>query len=108
MKMVITIIPGDNGFAEDKDSAKKIRLEIILPALERSDEIILDFTGVTSTTQSFIHALIGETLKRYGEDVLDRISFHHCNPQVQSIVSLVVDYSLGGFEAIEDEKPKKN
>ena len=78
-------------------------MTLILPALAEKEQVILDFSEVNFVTQSFMHALIGEALKRYGENVLDEIVFHKCNAQVKSIVSLVVDYSLGGFEQpIED------
>jgi len=41
--------------------------------------------------------LIGELLKRYQDEALERIEFKNCSPQLKSLVSLVVDYSLGGF-----------
>jgi len=97
MKEVITISPGVGKFAEDKDEARKIRLEKILPILNEGNSIVLDFTDVEFVTQSFIHALVGEALKQYGDDVLDRIEFRSCSTQPQSVIELVVNYSLGGF-----------
>ena len=59
-------------------------------------------------TQSFVHALIGEALKRYGAKALDRIEFRNCSRQLKSLIPLVVDYSLGGFEKPSTrEKPSK-
>ena len=95
---LVSIEPGPNGFAEDKDYARNLRLEVLLPALDRADEVIVDFSAVSFSTQSFIHALIGEALKRHGEAVLARIQFKGCGPQVRELISLVVDYSLGGFD----------
>ena len=83
-------IVGD--FAENKDLARKIRIEKIIPQLEKGEEIVLDFTGVESTTQSFIHALISDLIRNYGADVLDKISFKGCNDSVKKIISIVVDY----------------
>ncbi len=97
MKKTIELKPGIVGFAEDKDQARIIRLNTILPALERGDNIVIDFRHVKYATQSFIHALLGETLYKYGEDLLDRVEFKNCTPQLQSVIELVVDYSLGGF-----------
>lgn len=97
----IVLDSGVNGFAEDKDKAKRIRLGELLPALERGEMVVLDFAAVRYATQSFVHALIGEALKKYGEVVLDRIEFKNCSPQLQSVIELVVDYSLGGFPAVE-------
>ena len=97
MKKIIELKPGIAGFAEDKDHAKLIRLETLLPALERGEHIILDFRHVKYATQSFIHALLGEALYKYHEELLDRVEFKNCTPQLQGVIELVVDYSLGGF-----------
>jgi hypothetical protein len=97
MSISIKLRPGVDGFAEDKDYAKQIRTDRLLPALERGDTILLDFSGVAYATQSFVHALIGEALKKHGEAALDRLEFRNCSPQLRSLVELVVDYSLGGF-----------
>jgi hypothetical protein len=93
----IELRPGVAGFAEDKDQAKAIRIETVLPALERGEYIVLDFQHVNYATQSFIHALLGEALYKYSESLLDRIEFKNCTPQLQSVIELVVDYSLEGF-----------
>ena len=93
----IRLTAGIGGFAEDKDYARELRRTKILPALDRGERIALNFALVKYATQSFVHALIGEALKKYGETVLDRVEFQHCTPQIQSVIELVVDYSLGGF-----------
>jgi hypothetical protein len=99
MKNKIRLSAGIGGFAEDKEYAQKLREEKILPALQAGGEIALDFSLVKYATQSFVHALIGEALKKHGEPVLERIEFQHCTPQLQSVIELVVDYSLDGFPA---------
>lgn len=97
MNMKIQLTAGIGGFAEDKDYARELRREKILPSLDRGQRVSLDFRLVKYATQSFVHALIGEALKKHGEEVLDRLDFQHCTPQIQSVIELVVDYSLGGF-----------
>ena len=97
MPIELAVHSGVDGFAEDKDEARRMRVEIVLPALSRDEDICFDFSQVRYATQSFIHALIGEPLKQYGEAILDRIEFRNCSPQVQNIIEIVVDYSLGGF-----------
>jgi hypothetical protein len=86
-----------SGLAEDKDYARRLRLETILPALERRERIVLDFSAVSFATQSFVHALLGEALKRYEEGALALLEFKKCSKQVRDIIEIVVDYSLGGF-----------
>jgi len=94
----VQIPPGVGGLAEDKDEAKALRIEKVLPALTASRTVVLDFSTVDRATQSYVHALIGEALGRWGEDVLDSIEFRSCSDQLREVVTLVVDYSLGGFE----------
>lgn len=88
----IKIIRITGSFAENKDSARDIRLTKIVPALEKKEEIILNFEGVEGATQSFIHALISEVIREYGTEVLDKISFKNCNEKVRKIISMVVEY----------------
>lgn len=108
MNTTIPIQASTSGFAEDKEAAKQLRLTKILPALEREDSVILDFGNVKYATQSFIHALIGEPLRRYQQKALGHLEFKNCSPQLKSLVELVVDYSLGGFaEEPMSDKPRK-
>ena len=95
--MEIRIPPGISGFVEDKDFARDLRKEKIIPALEAGDIVVLDFADVKYATQSFIHALVGEALKRFGEDALSRLEFRHCSQQLRSVIELVVDYSFTSF-----------
>ncbi|HLC77264.1 MAG TPA: STAS-like domain-containing protein [archaeon] len=88
----IKILPKTGKFAEDKDAARNIRLSEIIPALEKEDIVILDFQGVDSATQSFIHALISDIIRKNGTDILERLIFKNCNSTVKKIISIVVDY----------------
>jgi len=79
-------------FAENKDVAQLLRKEKIVPALEKGEEVILDFQDITAATQSFIHALVSDLIRNYGPRVLDKVLFKNCNETVQKIVGIVVDY----------------
>ena len=79
-------------FADNKDVARDLREQTILPALEKGQEVQLDFFGVDATTQSFVHALISEAFRRYGPEVLDRLIFKNCNEVVRGAVVLVAEY----------------
>ncbi|NTW30347.1 MAG: STAS-like domain-containing protein [Candidatus Moranbacteria bacterium] len=89
-EIVLKDIVGD--FAENKDLAREIRINKIIPALEKKEEVVLDFSGVNSVTQSFVHALISSLMRQYGDDVLEVISFKNCNETVSKIISIVVEY----------------
>lgn len=84
-------------FAENKDIARDIRLQEIIPALTKNEEVVLDFEKVGAATQSFIHALISDILRNYGNDVLDRITFKSCNDTIKKIINIVVDYMQDGI-----------
>ncbi len=79
-------------FAENKDIARDIRLKKLIPALKKGQNIVLDFENIDGATQSFIHALISDLIRKYGNDVLDEIQFKSCNDVVKAIITIVTDY----------------
>jgi len=83
-------------FAENKDIARELRIKEIIPALKKDGGIILDFKNIDAATQSFIHALISDLIRKYGNEVLDKIEFKSCNENVQKIVMIVTDYMQEG------------
>jgi uncharacterized protein DUF4325 len=97
MNTIIEIPTGPSGFAEDKDQARQLRTSKVLPSLEKGRRIELDFLNIRYATQSYIHALIGEALQKFGDSALDLMEFKNCTDSVRSVIELVVDYSLGGF-----------
>lgn len=78
-------------FAENKDIAKSIRMDEVLPFLDK-EEITFDFNNVNGATQSFIHALISDLIRKNGIEVLDKISFKNCNETIKEIINIVVEY----------------
>ena len=88
----IRIFDRAGAFAENKDVAREIRLKEILPAFEKDEEVILDFTDVGAATQSFIHALISDVFRKYGSSTLERVAFKSCNETVKKIIGIVADY----------------
>jgi hypothetical protein len=79
-------------FAENKDIARDLRLQHIIPSLEKNEDVVLDFLGIDSATQSFIHALISDLIRKQGPDVLDQISFKSCNETIKKIINIVISY----------------
>lgn len=92
MITTISLFESTGAFAENKDIARDIRLKTLLPALERNDEIVIDFENVTGATQSFIHALISEPFRKYGDKTLDLIRFKNCNETIRQIITIVTEY----------------
>ena len=89
---LIKLLKVVGNFAENKDKARDIRLHQIIPALEKKQEVILDFEGIESATQSFIHALISDLIRKNGPEILDKLFFKNCNETTQKIIGIVVDY----------------
>ncbi len=94
---LIELLSRTGDFAEDKDVAKKIRIIEIDPEIKQNKKIQLDFAGVTSATQSFIHALISQVIRDNGIDALDNIQFKNCNSRVKTIIEIVVEYVQDGI-----------
>lgn len=99
----ITIFDKAGAFAENKDIARDIRLQEIIPALEANEDVVLDFGRVDAATQSFVHALISDVLRKFGNDVLDRISFKSCSETVKKIISIVIEYMQEGTGSAGDD-----
>lgn len=90
--MTIKILNFAGEFAENKDVARKIRVNKIMPALEKKNQVILNFSGVSGATQSFMHALISDAIRKYGNGVFDLILFKDCSPVVREVVNIVAEY----------------
>lgn len=88
----VNLRPLTGAFAENKDVAQTIRIEIIAPALARGESVALDFSGIEGATQSFIHALISELFREHGSVVLDRLQFKDCNQFIQQVITIVTEY----------------
>lgn len=90
--ITIKLFERTGSFAENKDLARDIRLKEIIPALEKKEQVVLDFENIDGATQSFIHALISDLIRYYGIDVLDDIAFKSCNETIQKVIGIVVAY----------------
>jgi hypothetical protein len=98
----INLFQYSSDFAENKDIARKLRLEEIEPTLKDGNDIVIDFQGVTSATQSFIHALISQTIRDLGINILEKINFKNCNEQIQTVIEIVVEYVQDGIFTEDD------
>ncbi len=94
----VQMLPLIGSFGENKDRARDLRIEEIMPTLGSGGDIVLDFEGVGSVTQGFIHALISDPIRRYGSEVLDHILFKNCSENIKQIIEMVVDYMQPNFD----------
>ena len=93
----IKIFDYTGDFAENKDIAREIRIKQIIPILEQKDKVIIDFEKVRSTTQSFIHALISDVIRKRGAGALNNIYFKNCNDIIKKIIEIVTEYMQDSF-----------
>lgn len=99
----ISIFERAGSFAENKDVARDIRINEIIPAIIGKQEVVLDFDKVDAVTQSFIHALISDLFRKFGFEVLDIVGFKSCNATVKKIIEIVIDYMQEGLSDEEAE-----
>ncbi len=92
MKIIIKIKNLVGDFAENKDVAKDLRITKIIPTLEDGKDVILDFSGVSGTTQSFIHALVSEPIRRFRDVALEKIHYKNCSDVVREVIKTVSEY----------------
>lgn len=79
-------------FAENKDIAKKLRVERIMPLLLKGEEVILDFDAVSGATQSFIHALISDPIRELKDVAFENLAYQNTNEGIREIISIVYRY----------------
>ncbi|MBI5452002.1 STAS-like domain-containing protein [Candidatus Gottesmanbacteria bacterium] len=90
--ITVSIKEKAGSFAENKDVARELRIKHIIPALKKNKTVIIDFSDVTGATQSFMHALISDTIRKFGEEVFDKLRFKNCSPLVKEVVTIVAEY----------------
>jgi len=79
-------------FCENKDKAKKLRTNIIIPAISQEKEVIIDFAKVEGATQSFIHALTAEPIRDFGDKAYNNLIFSNCNKDIMTVIDIVYEY----------------
>ncbi|MEI7579458.1 MAG: STAS-like domain-containing protein [bacterium] len=100
MKKTIKLVKIIGDFAENKDLAKKLRIEIIIPALKQGNEVILDFEKVNGATQSFIHALISEPIRTLGDVAFEKLFYKNTNDDIQTVISIVYRYMQESIDTL--------
>ena len=94
----ISIFKRAGKFAENKLIARDIRCLELAPAIKNDEEVIIDFSGVDAATQGFIHALISDLFREFGEKTADRLKFQSCNEEIKTIIAIVFDYTKVGAQ----------
>jgi len=104
MKKIIKMRKLAGDFAENKDIAKKIRIEQIMPALSRDNEIVFDFDGVDGATQSFIHALLSDPIREFNDVAFNNLIYQNTNDDIKEIISIVYRYMQESMDGTGDNQ----
>lgn len=104
MKKTINMRKAAGDFAENKDIAKKLRIEKIMPALSKGNEVILDFDGVSGATQSFIHALISDPIRELKDVAFNKLAYKNANDDIREIISIVYRYMQESINGSNEEE----
>ena len=99
---VISIFEQAGDFAENKDTARRLRETVIIPALRSGQAVTLDFAQVSGTTQSFVHALISGPMRQFRTFALDNLLFKNCNAEVQAVIRIVFAYMQESMDSADD------
>ena len=102
MKKIIRMRKRIGEFAENKDIAKDLRIKKIMPFLLNGDEIIMDFDGVKGATQSFIHALISDPIRKFKEVAFSNLIYKNTNDEIKEIISIVYRYMQESLDTAEE------
>jgi len=94
---------GEKDFAENKDIGKEIRTNEIMPELGAGHEVVLNFDKIDRASQSFIHSLISDPLRKYGDRMLELVTFKNCNDNVKEMIKIVLSYLQDALENKEGD-----
>lgn len=83
---------GEKDFAENKDIGKDIRINEVMPELEKNNKVILDFDKIDRASQSFIHSLVSDPIRKYGDHALKLLMFKNCGEKVKGMIKIVLSY----------------
>ena len=78
-------------YAEDKELAKKIRDEKLLPAIADDKIITIDFEDVISAPHSFLNALLATPIQRLGMKAYKKIKIINASPEIRETADFILD-----------------
>ena len=89
--------------AEDKAAAISYRDKHLFAAVDSGQIIVIDFDGVSSTTHSFLNALLASPIRRLGMSAYKRIRITRASSDIRETVDYVFDDNTSP-EGVENSK----
>lgn len=78
-------------YAEDKDLAKKIRDEKLLPALAENKSLTIDFEEILSAPHSLLNAMLATPIERLGLSAYKKIKVINAAPEIRETLDFIFD-----------------
>lgn len=78
-------------YAEDKDLAKKIRDEKLLPAVAESKTLTIDFEDILSAPHSLLNAMLATPIERLGLSAYKKIKIINAAPEIRETLDFIFD-----------------
>ena len=78
-------------YAENKDLAKKIRDEKLLPALAENKTLTIDFEDILSAPHSLLNAMLATPIERLGLSAYKKIKVINAAPEIRETLDFIFD-----------------
>lgn len=78
-------------YAENKDLAKKIRDEKLLPALAENKTLTIDFDEIVSAPHSLLNAMLATPIERLGLKAYKKIKIINAAPEIRETLDFIFD-----------------
>ncbi|MCP5535106.1 MAG: STAS-like domain-containing protein [Akkermansiaceae bacterium] len=80
-------------FAANGTLGDQLRRQEIEPHWEKADKIVLNFVGVSSMTDSFVNAFIGNLVEGHPADFKSKLRFVNCSPLVTTFIKGALQFA---------------
>jgi hypothetical protein len=98
MKLTINVHDEFGAFCGNGEAAARFRHERIDAYAGIAESIVLDFGGVRNANSSFCNALVANLISQNTAEIVGRIRFLNCNPNLQVMLRAAVDLGLSRLE----------
>ena len=76
------------------EEAYKFRVDSIDRYINMCEHVTLDFTGIRSANSSFVNALVSGLFEQHGNELVGKLSFAGCQPNVRVLMEAAISLGL--------------
>jgi hypothetical protein len=86
MKFELRLHDEIGSFAANGTMGNQLRKDKVEPHWDKSEKITLNFEGVSSMTDSFVHAFVGNIAEAHPDDFREKLRFTNCSSLVKTFI----------------------